>query len=364
MIVTFSGWLYIVFSILAVFGLKSVHGASEKLAALASIAFLLVVGVGLLRRLNWARWLTLGVSLMTWTLGSLVFLWQIVQILRLSALFRTSFGFGMWVVTVVVVALVSAYIWLNFKLFEHLNSDDGRLEFDAPETETHAVAKSAALQIAWGLLSTLLFEPGLLGIGRSSNTDLAATLEAFERLKSERAMPSRETVNASAERARNAERAREAERRQANESALREAEQVELAEAREQQAATDSIRRVVEQEETRGRQRVAMANRVKAQEDFQRKIRELFERRVRDRSYTDTQFEADRQALQRELERSSATSAGTSPSTYSDSSRRSSSASDRPSSAILKCRDASGALSFTQGYCPAGSIPVESPPTD
>jgi len=358
-IVTVSGWLYIVFSLLALVGFKTLHGASEKLAALASITFLFVVGVGLLRRLNWARWLTLGMSLLTWTLGSLVFFWQIVWFFRVSALFRHSFGPAMWVVFLIVVALCCAYIWLNFRLFEHLNSDDGRLEFDAPETETHAVAKSTALQIAWGLLSTLLLEPGLFGIGRSSNTDYAATIEALKRLESERSVPSRETVNASVERARDVER-----RRQANESALREAEQAELAAAREQQAATESMHRVVEQEEDRGRQRVAVANRTRAQEDFQRKIRELVDRRVRDRSYTDTQFETDRQALQRELERSWDTSAGTSPVAYSESSRQPSSASERTSSAILKCRDASGAVSFTQGYCPAGTTLVESPPTN
>jgi len=354
-IVTVSGWLYIALSLLALFGLKSAHGIAEKLTMLTSIAFLLVVGVGLLMRRNWARWLSLGVTLLTWTLGSLAFLWHVIQFIRLFALFQRSGGIVVMTIVLIIAALCCAYLWLNFRLFEHLNSDEGRLEFDTPETETHAVAKSTALQIAWAALGMLLVEPGVFGLGRSSNADFAATLESFERLKSERATPSREAVTASAELARQAER-----RRLANETELRQAEQAELAAAREQQAAAESMRRAVEQEEARGRERLANANRARAQEEFRRKTRELFERRVRDRSYTDAQFEADRQALQRELERSWEIPAGTPPGTYSDASR----SGEGPSSVILKCRDASGAISFTQGYCPAGTTLVESPPVE
>ena len=130
MIVTVSGWLYIVFAIFALTGFKSLYGAAEKLGALASIIFLVAVGVGLLTRRNWARWLSLGISLLTWTLGSLAFCWQVVQFFRLFALFRNSVSRGMIAIALVVFALCCAYIWLNFKLFDRLNSDEGRLEFD------------------------------------------------------------------------------------------------------------------------------------------------------------------------------------------------------------------------------------------
>ena len=52
MIVTLSGWLYIAASLFGLSWFNRLHGASQKVAFLASIAFLLVVGVGLLSRLN------------------------------------------------------------------------------------------------------------------------------------------------------------------------------------------------------------------------------------------------------------------------------------------------------------------------
>jgi hypothetical protein len=332
-IVTLSGWLYIVLPLFALRWFTSFHGASEKLAFLAWFAFSLVVGVGLLSRLNWARWLTLGVSLLSWTLTPLVFFWQMVQFLRLYAHIHGGLGVEAWVTIVVVVAAYSAFVWLSFKLFRHLNSDEGRFEFDTPETETYGVTKSAALQIAWSLLSTLMVEPGLLGVGRSSHMGYAETLETLERLESELT---------SAERAREVER-----RRQANDSALRDLEQqAELVEAHKQEA--------------RARQLPLSA----AEVEYESKARELLARRGRDRSYTDAEFEADKKAIDRELSRSLQTPTGTSPRAYSEPTRQPSSASERAPSAVLKCRDASGAISFTQGYCPTGTTLVESRPTD
>jgi hypothetical protein len=46
------------------------------------------------------------------------------------------------------------------------------------------------------------------------------------------------------------------------------------------------------------------------------------------------------------------------------SSSTSSSSANASNGKILKCRDASGSVQFTQGYCPSGTTLVEPPPSE
>lgn len=302
MIVTFSGGLYIVFGLLAVFQLRGVHPTDEKIVGSVSIAFLLAVGVGLLMRRNWARWLALGPALLTWTLGGLVLLWQLILLLK--AFVGSDGSASIWlVITLIICALFAAFIWINFKLFNRLTSAQGRSEFNTPESETHAVAKSAAVQIAWIVLSLFIVEPGVFGLGRSSNPDMAEVQWDAGRSQSERANDAQQ-------------------RQRAVEHAAREQELVAQAVERARQASVDSERSRLERAEA--------------------------ERHV----------EAENPPTALQESETSTPDVSTAVPSQPDIS------SERPKSAILKCRDSSGAISFTQGYCPAGTTLVEAPPAD
>ena len=375
-IVTINGWLLIAVSVLAVFQKARVHATDEKIVALLTLVLCVSVAIGLLLRRNWGRWMALGISLITWTCGSIaVFLAFGYGVLELLGSSRDMFGrerssgdtFLLFMMMLIFFAILAVVIWLNFRLFEHLNSEAGREEFDAPEHEKHPVAKSTAVYVAWLALGAIIVEPGLVGAGRSSPADYAEELEQLRRMHEERARPSpseRDDAGASKREAR--QRQQQADRNAAlvaqrdaavaeEQAALVAQRDAALASARAEQAAAESMRRKLAENEARERQRAASSARVNAQEEYRRKLRELFERRVRDRSYTDAQFEADKERLTREFARANA---------YPQDASQEIRSGEKPSSVILKCRDSSGSISFTQGYCPAGTTLVESPPAD
>jgi hypothetical protein len=337
-IVTLSGWVYIVIAVLALFGMTQIRGTGEKMMTLAGIAVLITVGLGLLKRRNWARWLMLGMSLLTWTLGSLLLLWTVVGAFQVSQLWEGQ-PLAIHVFTFLMFALGCAFIWLNYRLFEHLTSDDGRDEFDTPESESHAVAKSSAVYIAWCVVSMMVAEPGMIRRDRSDDFQ--------RRVLAEMARRSTEPTSDAVRRERVLEQ-----QRLADENAVRGRE---AAAEYARRAASEAKLRKVEHEESRAREQAVAASRAKAQEELHRKTRELFIRRSRESGYTDEQFDADRKRLTREFSRSM--DAGS-------AANRSNDTSERPSSTILKCRDSGGSISFTQGYCPTGTTRVESPPAD
>ena len=141
--ITFSGWLFIVFALLSFTQLGVLNSGLERQFGLASTAMLLAMGIGLLLRRNWARWLALGLTLLTWTLGSLALLWGVVTLLKVS-FGSARVPLSVYVGGMFVVVLLGAYIWLNVRLFERLTSDEGRKEFRTPFTERYAVVKSTA----------------------------------------------------------------------------------------------------------------------------------------------------------------------------------------------------------------------------
>lgn len=341
MIVTISGWVFIVISLLGVFQLKHVHGA-ELIPAAASVALYAIVAAGLLARRNWGRWLALGLSLVTWTAGALVFLYITVKFYQLfSALGGVT---GRLLVTMVfLIALFSAFVWLNFKLFDHLNSDEGREDFGAPDGERYAVTKSTLVQVVWWVVGALVIDPAPGGMSRSSDEDFAAALEMLNTARRERAnaptpQPEREVKAPVTQDPRALEG---------------EAQSQMLWLERQAQAREAEVQR-------RAQSAARTEARTQAHEEFMRKNRDLLERRVRDRSYTDAQFEADQDRLTREYARSNDSASGASAS----ASRAPASSADSTSTKILRCREASGSIQFTQGYCPAGTTLVASPPTD
>jgi hypothetical protein len=336
MIVTISGWVFIVIALLGIFQLKHVRGA-ELVAAAASVALYAVVAAGLLSRRNWGRWLALGLSLFTWTAGSLFFLYFTLKFYQLfSALGGVTER--LLAAMVVLVALFGSFVWLNFRLFDHLNSEEGREEFSAPHGERNAVVKSTLVQVVWWIVGALVIDPMPGGRGQSSNEDFAAALELMDEAR-------RERTNSAA---RQTEPEVSVPVTQDSDAPDPEA----LAEARR-------LERLAQAREAQEQRRAQNEARKEAHEEFMRKNRELFERRVRDRSYTDAQFDADRDRLTREYARSY-DSAGPG----ATASRPPESSADSPSTKILRCRDASGSIQFTQSYCPAGTTLVESPPAD
>lgn len=336
MIVTISGWVFIVIALLGIFQLKHVHGA-ELVAAAASVALYAVVAAGLLARRNWGRWLALGLSLVTWTAGSLGFLYVTVKFYRLfSALGGVT---GRLLVTVaVMIALFSAFVWLNFKLFDHLNSDQGREDFRTPANESYAVTKSTLVQVVWWVVGALLVNPVPAGMGRSSEEDLSAFLDALKEARRERAS---------------------AATRQPEPDAAASVTQYPYGPDQKAQAEVRLLERQAQALQAQEQRRARDAVRKEAREEHMRKSRALLERRVRDRSYTDAQFEADQERLTREYARAVDSASGA----IASASRPPDDSSDT-STKILRCRDASGSIQFTQGYCPAGTTLVESPPAD
>ena len=332
MIVTISGWVFIVIALLGIFQLKHVHGA-ELIAAAASIMLYAVVAAGLLSRRNWGRWLALGLSLVTWTAGSLLFLYFTVKFYRLfSALGGVTER--LLAVMVVLSAFFGAIVWLNFKLFDHLNSDEGREEFGAPADERYAVTKSTLVQVVWWVVSALVFDPAPHGRSRPSNEDTSAMLEAVKEARREGPRQPEPEVSASVT-------------------------QDPFAPGPEAQADARRLERQAQSLEAPELRRAQNAARREAQEEHMRNTRALLERRVRDRSYTDAQFDADNDRLTREYARALDSASGaTAPATRTSDSR------DETPRKILRCRDASGSIQFTQGYCPAGTTLVESPPAD
>lgn len=287
MIVTASGWIFIVISILSFFQLRRAAPAAEQVVAFAGILLYIAVGVGLLLRRNWARWLALGISLLSWTVGTLFSLYVIAKIFGL----RSHASLGRFLLAIVLVtAILGALIWLFYRLFEYLTSEDGRFEFDTPDEETHAVAKSTAFQVAWFAGAVIIL---YVGMGRRANPDYLEVLEELSRSEAGRAP--RETRSNSQP---------QFEAGQSPED-LAEAARLERAER---------TRQLIEESERR-----------------------MSERRDASQSQANAFRESSRPQADTETQKPTG---------------------------ILKCRDASGSISFTQNYCPAGTTLVETPRPD
>ena len=301
MIVKVGAWLFIINGVIGV--LSSSTGpfgmGGLDMAALLLSGLFLAVGIGLLHQKVWARWLALGVSFLTWTIGSLLLLFIVGWALsegKLGAFLAATFMGGVagaivrWVLFYLLVMLVTVII--DFKLFFHLCSEEGCEEFDVPHGSIGTVALSV---VAWILI---FYVDGAMSRGNGLSM-LAAMASQRQQQQSERT--DRERAQMERDRAQ-----------------LREYE-----ESRARAARAAQLRDQQQDERVRRREEL---NRIRAEEAAQREA----EQRASNESQTRATVQED----------------------------------EKPSTGILKCRDASGGITFTQGYCPPGTKLVEMPASE
>jgi hypothetical protein len=305
-IVALAAWLYIIEGLL---GLGSLIPAPFRLGGgLASFATLLVcgafaaMGYGLLKRETWARWLALGISLLSWALGSLMLLGILVALAMSGGKFLAFMFSSGGMAIIAVIAMLSLLIMIvsvviNFKLFFHLCSREGCEEFGVPYGSAGTVVASIGAWLAIFVAQIVMAGGGSGGL---------ALLIAQQALSRDRHRETRAEVRAQAEA--EAER-RESMRRRTEQQRLREqqSQQPQQSNAREEQAA-----------------------------DVPGSVPEVSEPAPPPQSLPREEARAPILAATQEEEK-------TSP------------------NQILKCRDSSGAVMFTQGYCPPGMQRVEMP---
>lgn len=310
MIVKVGGLLYIVtasLSLLSLFKTAGALGTGSVISTLVIAAFNGAIGVGLLQYANWARWLALGVSLLTWTLGSIGMLFVLTY--GLKFMFAGTGGMAGFIALMVIIVggICAVIIVINFKLFHYLRTEEAKDEFDTPEFESSPVLKSTGLYIAM-VIVLAVFE----SIGRGSSIDRARMRSAMN------------------ETAADAARGRELA------SKRREAETLTRSLDRERQLERDR--------EESNRRKLEELSRVAsdAEAELERERREAM-----------NQFRSEQRRLAEQRRADGASQAAASGSTESGSNGK-----------ILKCRDASGSVQFTQGYCPPGTTLVPSPPSE
>jgi hypothetical protein len=312
-IVTLAGWLYIVNAALVLLSLRSSLpgiALSGQLGTLVLGIGLGAVGVGLLKRETWGRWVALGPSFLGWTIGALFALGMLALLIWFFANSSSLGGFAGFIgfLLVFMTVLSTVGVVINFKLYWHLVSEDGKDEFGAPESDSFVtVMQSAGVWIVASVLSLMISGSGslvggavLASVLRPSREDVAAQVDEREL-----------TRQIERERARALERARERQREREREAATRRA-----------------------QEEIQAMQRRAAENAV-------------------------VQYGAPAAAAASESTNYSVQSASA-PETPAGS-PTSTEEKQIDMKKILKCRDGAGAVQFTQGYCPPGTKEIAAP---
>jgi hypothetical protein len=265
------------------------------------------MGVGLLKQQSWARWFALGLSFIGWTFGSLLLI-VLLGWLFASVGVSQSFGFlfaGGWQSAIGAFVLFFLLIGIvgvviNFKLFFHLCSEEGCQEFGVPYGSAGTVAASVG---AW--IGIVIVNGWMAGGGSLVGLAAAAATSNDDRANREQARLEQENEW------RERQERREREMRRQEEAAIRAREQEEMIRAAQAAEAPPVESQPVE---------------VQVED-------QPVDRPEPVKSY------AQRLAEERKEQE--------------QSSRR-----------ILKCRDSSGSVTFTQGYCPPGTNQVEMPASE
>ena len=306
MIVKIAGWLYIIeagLTLLSTAGMP-VYLRGGQFGTLLLGLTIGAIGVGLLKRLTWARWLALGTSFLGWTLGGLMLLGlvglTIFAMIGANELFSaaTASGIGMVIAFVFLFTFAALVVGIviNYKLFMFLVSEDGKLEFEAPEGSSALTVLASS--VAW--LAIVIVTAGSSSGGRLASALLTQSLQS----KGDRSDDRWAAQRADAERA----------------AALRRDE------ARFEAARADERRRAQEEvERLEAERNAAYEDRIRAVESAER------ERAM--------------------------TNAGSG----SDAAQPADEDEEKSTNKILKCQDSSGGVSYTQGYCPAGTKEVAAP---
>jgi hypothetical protein len=312
-IVTLAAWLYIIQALLTLGSLFSGpfgFGGTSALASLLVAGVFGAMGIGLLKREAWGRWLALGVSLLSWTLGSLMLVGLLLAAVlsgHTGEFFAMMFSSGalavVGIILIFTVLIMAVSVVISFKLFFYLCSQEGCEAFGVPYGSAGTVAASVGAWIAIFVGQTFMASGGSGGL---------AMLLAQQAL----ARQERNSAEVDPEQARAEQRQREFMRRLEEEQ--RHAEQeARLREIREAQAAP-------------GADAAPEPDAVPTSED----------------------------APPPRADYASAVEEARAPTLAPTQ--------DEPVSAnqVLKCRDASGAVTFTQGYCPPGTKRVDMTPSE
>jgi hypothetical protein len=309
-IVTLAGWLYIINGALVLLSLRSPLpgiALSGQLGTLVLGVGLGALGVGLLKRETWGRWFALGPSLLGWTIGALFALGMLALLFWFFANSSSFGGFAGFIgfLIVFMTALSIVGVVINFKLYWHLVSDEGKDEFGAPESDSFVtVVQSAGVWIVASVLSMMLSGSGALLGGAA----LAAMFSSGE----EKAQ------------AGEFERHQQAKARRDEDMARREALRME-----------DMKRRSAEASRLYHEQLAAQAASVAAATP----------------AAAPNYNEQPAGVAQETMAESPAPVAYVPPEEEKPIDMK----------RILKCRDSSGAVQFTQGYCPNGTKEVAAP---
>jgi hypothetical protein len=167
-IVTLAGWLYIVNAALVLLSLRSSLpgiALSGQLGTLVLGVGLGALGVGLLKRETWGRWFALGPSFLGWTIGALFALGLLALLFWFFANSSSLGGFAGFIGFLLLFMTVLSIVGvaINFKLYWYLVSDEGKDEFGAPESDSFVtVMQSAGVWIVASVLSMMMSGAGTL----------------------------------------------------------------------------------------------------------------------------------------------------------------------------------------------------------
>ena len=313
MIVTLAAWLYIVQALLGLGSLFSgpfgFGGGMGNFATLLSSGVVGAMGYGLLKRESWGRWLALGVSLLSWTFGSLLLLAVLFAALAsgktgefLSMMFSSGGLAIVAVILLITLLIMVVSVVISFKLFFYLCSQEGCEEFNVPYGSAGTVVASVGAWIAMFVCQMFMASGGSGALALLAAQQLMARNHHEESRSAET-----ESDRVEAER-REYMRRREEQQRHAEQEAQSRA----IRENQDQQAVTASAAYVPPPPPPPP---------------------SATPEPVVDEAPAPTMTAAARD------EKPDATR-------------------------ILKCRDASGAVTFTQGYCPPGTKRVAMPQSE
>jgi hypothetical protein len=280
------------------------------------------IGAGLLKRKPAARWTALGVTLVGWTVGSVLLVYALYYFfgklgLELGDFMTAVFSKGLFT-PLARVALFSFLLWvagivIAFKLFWYLWSEEGCEEFGVQHGDLQDVITSTAVWLAFwfgSMFATLEGRMGLQAVKMAWNYD-----------------PD--------------------ERRQ------------QQARASEEQRIIQQKRDMAMREQRLQLEQARLERERRAREAQDRAILEAAERQEQLGDSPDYHDRVPRQQAQAAEFEVPGNYGGGSPAGYGSPAATATQEEEEPDSRkILKCRDASGSITFTQSYCPAGTQPV------
>jgi len=313
-IVNIAAWYYIVNGALAVLPvMMSPFGFTGSKADQGAIVFaglFIGIGAGLLKRHEMGRWAALGLSLLGWTLGTLLLVALLVYLAAAAPLlmYLKMLAAGGLFSALMIIAVLSLLLWvvgilISFKLFWYLCSQEGCAEFGVQYGSSQSVLASCGAWVGLAILNLTFTGAG--------------------------GMMWHLATSSSADRGQAARQERDVERM--NEARLR---------AERERAASRAEMQPSEEDDPEADGEAEADTTVSDEPEDITASAEPAEQTPKAEEYP----------LQETVVASDA-GAGSPPEREEPPSSRK----------ILKCRDTSGGITFTQGYCPPGSKQIDMP---